>query len=70
MADVMLEARNAGGAYRRVEAITGLQRRQNWPAEEKARIVLESLNPEAPLRDRAPEWREPGNFDGLATTSA
>ena len=39
----MLDARHEGGAYRQMEVITGRRRRQNWPAEEKARIVVESL---------------------------
>ena len=47
MANAIIEARHEGGTYRRVEVITGHRRRQNWPAEEKARIVTESLEPEA-----------------------
>jgi transposase-like protein len=47
MADAMFEARTEGTTYRRVEMITGRRRRQNWPAREKARIVVESLDPEA-----------------------
>lgn len=64
MADVMLEARNEGRAYRRVEVITGHRRRQNWPAEEKARIVLESLYPEANISEIA---RRNGVSRGLLT---
>lgn len=64
MADVMLEARNEGRAYRRVEVITGHRRRQNWPAEEKARIVLESLDPEANISEIA---RRNGVSRGLLT---
>jgi transposase len=40
----MLDARQEGGAYRRVELITGQRRRRWWTAEEKARIVAESAN--------------------------
>lgn len=64
MSDVMLEARNEGRTYRRVEVITGHQRRQNWPAEEKARIVLESLDPEANISEIA---RRNGVGRGLLT---
>jgi transposase len=40
------EARNEGGTYQRVEVITGRQRRRRWgKAEEKARIVAETLAP-------------------------
>ena len=49
----MLQARHEGGAYRRVELITGRRRRQNWPATEKARIVAESLEPEANISEVA-----------------
>lgn len=31
--------------YRRIEVITGAERRRRWSAEEKARIVAESLQP-------------------------
>ena len=47
----MLQARNEGGAYRRVEVITGRRRRQNWPATEKARIVAESLESDANISE-------------------
>jgi transposase len=47
MVDAMPQARNEGRTYRRVEVITGHRRRQRWPAAEKARIVMESLDPEA-----------------------
>jgi transposase len=43
----MLDARNEGGAYQRVEVITGRQRRRQWTAEEKSRIVSESLEADA-----------------------
>ena len=53
MANAIVEARHEGGTYRRVEVITGHRRRQNWPAEEKARIVTESLEPEANISEVA-----------------
>jgi transposase len=64
MADAMLEARNEGGTYRRVEMITGRRRRQNWPAQEKARILMESLDPEANISEVA---RRNGVSRGLLT---
>jgi phage terminase large subunit-like protein len=39
----MLDARQEGGSYRRIEVITGQRRRRQWTAEEKARIVAESF---------------------------
>jgi transposase len=51
MLDARNDARNEGGAYRRVEVITGRQRRRRWTAEEKARIVAESLEADANLSD-------------------
>ena len=78
MASAMLDARHQGGAYRRVEVITGHQRRQNWPAEEKARIVLESLDPEANISEIARRnsvsrglltvWRRQARELGMAPT--
>src|SRR3979490_439069 len=38
MADVMLDARQDGGSYRRIEVITGQRQRRRWTAQEKARI--------------------------------
>jgi len=64
MADVMLEARTEGRTYRRVEMITGHRRRENWPAQEKARIVMESLDPEANISEVA---RRNGVSRGLLT---
>jgi transposase len=64
MADAMLEARTEGRAYRRVEVITGHRRRQNWPAREKTRIVMESLDPEANISEVA---RRNGVSRGLLT---
>jgi transposase len=37
------EERCDAGVVRRIELITGAGRRRRWPADEKARIVLESL---------------------------
>ena len=64
MADTMLEARNEGRTYRRVEVITGRRRRQSWRAAEKARIVMESLDPEANISEIA---RRNGVSRGLLT---
>jgi len=49
----MLQARHEGGTYRRVEVITGRRRRQNWSSTEKARIVAESLEPDANISEVA-----------------
>jgi transposase len=43
MANAMLDARQEGCSYRRVEVITGERRRRRWTGEEKARIVAESF---------------------------
>jgi transposase len=43
MYEAMLDARQEGGSYRRIEVITGQRRRRHWKAEEKARIVAESF---------------------------
>ena len=60
----MNEARNEGGTYQRVEVITGRQRRRRWTAEEKARIVAESLEANANISDVA---RRHGVARGLLT---
>lgn len=62
--DAMNEGRNEGGAYQRVEVITGRQRRRRWTAEEKARIVAESLEADANISDVA---RRHGVARGLLT---
>ena len=36
MADAMLDARQDGGSYRRIEVITGQRQRRRWTAQEKA----------------------------------
>jgi transposase len=43
MANGMLDARQEGDSYRRVEVITGERRRRRWTGEEKARVVAESF---------------------------
>ena len=64
MLDARNYARNEGGAYQRVEVITGRQRRRRWTAEEKARIVAESLEADANISDVA---RRHGLARGLLT---
>ncbi len=64
MPNAMNEARNEGGTYQRVEVITGRQRRRRWTAEEKARIVSESLEANANISDVA---RRHGVARGLLT---
>jgi hypothetical protein len=53
MTNAMLEARQEGGAYRRVELITGQRRPRRWTAEKKARIVAESFEDRANISDVA-----------------
>jgi transposase len=53
MANAMVGARNEGRTYRRVEVITGSRRRQNWTADQKARIITESLEPWANISEVA-----------------
>jgi transposase len=53
MLDARNDARNQGGSYQRVEVITGRQRRRRWTAEEKTRIVAESLEADANISDVA-----------------
>jgi transposase len=64
MHDARNDARNEGGAYQRVEVITGRQRRRRWTAEEKAGIVAESLEVDANISDVA---RRHGVARGLLT---
>ena len=64
MANAMLDARQEGGAYRRVELITGQRRRRRWTAEEKARIVAESFEDGANISEVA---RRHGVARGLLT---
>jgi len=60
----MLEAMHEGRTYQRVELITGGRRRRSWTAEEKARIVAESAEPNANISDVA---RRNGVNRGLLT---
>jgi transposase len=48
---------DAKGGYRRIEMLTGPDRRRRWSAEEKARIVEESLVPGARVADVARRWQ-------------
>jgi transposase len=60
----MLDARQEGGSYRRIEVITGQRRRRQWTAEEKARIVAESFEEGANISEVA---RRHGVVRGLLT---
>src|SRR5271155_1638596 len=64
MANAMLDARQEGDSYRRVEVITGERRRRRWPSEEKARIVAESFEEGANISEVA---RRNGVVRGLRT---
>jgi transposase len=47
---------DAKGGFRRVELLTGPGRRRRWSAEEKSRIVAETLEPGAAVSDIARRW--------------
>ena len=47
------QSRHQGEPYRRIEVITGAVRRRRWTADEKARILMESLVPGARVSDVA-----------------
>jgi len=64
MTDAMLDARHEGDLYRRIEVITGKRRRRQWTADEKARIVAESLEEGANISEVA---RRHGVVRGLLT---
>src|SRR5712672_2328662 len=64
MADAMLDARQDGGSYRRIEVISGQRRRRRWTAQEKARIVAESFEEGANISEVA---RRNGVARGLLT---
>jgi transposase len=49
----MLDARNEGDTYRRVEVITGRQRRRRWTTAEKTQMVAESFEAGTDLSDVA-----------------
>src|SRR6201998_2462488 len=53
MHEAMLDARQEGGSYRRIEVITGQRRRRHWTVEEKARIVAESFEEGANISEVA-----------------
>ena len=48
---------DARGGYRRVEVLTGPGRRRRWSAEEKARVVAETLLPGARVSEVARRWQ-------------
>ena len=60
----MLDARQEGDSYRRIEVITGERRRRRWTAQEKARIVAESFEEGANISEVA---RRHGVVRGLLT---
>jgi len=53
MANAMLDGRQEGDSYRRIEVITGQRRRRRWTGEEKARIVAESFEEGANISEVA-----------------
>jgi transposase len=48
---------DAKGEFRRVEVLTGPSRRRRWSADEKARIVEETLAPGARVSEVARRWQ-------------
>jgi transposase len=48
---------DAKGEFRRVEILTGPGRRRRWSAEDKARIVSETLVPGARVSEVARRWQ-------------
>jgi transposase len=48
---------DAMGGFRRIEILTGPGRRRKWSAEEKARIVAETLEPGACVSQVARRWQ-------------
>jgi transposase len=64
MANAMLDARQEGDSYRRIEVITGQRRRRRWTTEEKVRIVAESFEIDAHISEVA---RRHGVACGLLT---
>jgi transposase len=48
---------DAKGGFRRVEILTGPSRRRKWSAEEKGRIVAETLEPGARVSEVARRWQ-------------
>ena len=48
---------NAKGEFRCIEVLTGAARRRRWSADEKARIVAETLVPGARVSEVARRWQ-------------
>src|SRR5438045_1804417 len=48
---------DAKAGFRRIEVLTGPGRRRRWSAEEKARIVAETLEPGARVSEIARRWQ-------------
>ena len=48
---------DAKGGFRRIELLTGPGRRRRWSAEEKARVVEETLEPGARVSEVARRWQ-------------
>jgi transposase len=48
---------DANGGFRRIEILTGPSRRRRWSAEDKARIVAETLAPGACVSAVARRWQ-------------
>jgi transposase len=48
---------DAKGGFRRIELLTGPGRRRRWSAEEKSRIVEETLAPGARVSEVARRWQ-------------
>ncbi len=58
MYDVNDDAKvDAKGGFRRIEILTGPARRRRWSADEKARIVAETLAPGARVSEVARRWQ-------------
>ena len=54
----MFDASNdAKGGFRRIELLTGPGRRRRWSAEERSRIVEETLAPGACVSEVARRWQ-------------
>lgn len=54
MADVSDDAKEG---FRRIEVLTGPGRRRQWSAEEKGRVVAETLKPGAVVSEVARRWQ-------------
>lgn len=48
---------DAKGGFRRIEVLTGPARRRRWSAEDKARIIAETLIPGARVSEVARRWQ-------------